>query len=324
MRRRVRSDELYGAGFHYFGLAADAVDRRDLARKIVSGWFDLIIAGNAWRLRCPLHPSMVVLDGQDYTDLNDRHAGRVALDAPHDGERACYIPGSRARRRARVERAMTIGRCGWSAVLVAFALAAPCIARQTGSLQPPPLVLAGRVDLTWIDPLASEYVYVVERADNGGPFQRLVTLAHDSQSYTDLAVQSSQTYGYRVYASMPGGVRSADSNEVSVTTPANHQPVMSCSLPSDFTVLVGGGLAPHRIEFTTTATDADGDTITLRLLDPPASFVVDPIVVTAAGTATIRVVDALAHGRDDPPDLRRGRHGRAAAARALRPVDRRA
>ncbi len=75
----VRSDELYGAGFHCFGLADDAVDRSDLARKIVGGWFDLIIAGNAWRLRCPLHPSLVVLDGQDYTDLNDRYAGRVAL-----------------------------------------------------------------------------------------------------------------------------------------------------------------------------------------------------------------------------------------------------
>ena len=63
--------QLYGRGFHCFG--------------------DFIINSSAWRIRCPFHPRLVVLDGEDHGRLMPRYAGKPALyfgTGPQHGEAA--------------------------------------------------------------------------------------------------------------------------------------------------------------------------------------------------------------------------------------------
>lgn len=74
-----RAAELYGQGFHCFGLDDLDVDRSDLAGKIRDGYFDAIVNSSAWRITCPLHPQLVVVDGEDGPSLTSRYLGNVAL-----------------------------------------------------------------------------------------------------------------------------------------------------------------------------------------------------------------------------------------------------
>jgi hypothetical protein len=82
---------LYGAAFHCFGLDDVPIDRTDIPAKIATGYFDVIINSSGWRIRSPLHPQLVVLDGEDHGKLTQRYTGRVAiyfkreLSAPRPG-----------------------------------------------------------------------------------------------------------------------------------------------------------------------------------------------------------------------------------------------
>jgi hypothetical protein len=88
---RSSPDRLYGRGFHCFGLDDLPVDRTDLAAKIRAGHFDLVVNSSAWRIRCPLHPRLIAVDGEDHGRLAPRYAGRVPvyfkreLSAPRAG-----------------------------------------------------------------------------------------------------------------------------------------------------------------------------------------------------------------------------------------------
>ena len=53
---------LYGRGFHCFGLDDLSIDRSDISAKVRKGHFDLIINSSGWRISCPLHPRLVVVD----------------------------------------------------------------------------------------------------------------------------------------------------------------------------------------------------------------------------------------------------------------------
>jgi glycosyl transferase family 1 len=84
-------EKVYGRGFHCFGLDDLPVDRSDIAAKIRTGYFDLIVNSSAWRIRSPLHPRLVVVDGEDHARLAPRYAGRVA--AYFKRELAAAAPG---------------------------------------------------------------------------------------------------------------------------------------------------------------------------------------------------------------------------------------
>jgi hypothetical protein len=76
---RPLANALYGAGFHCFGLDDTVVDRSDLAAKVAGGHFDMILNSSAWRIACPLHPRLGVIDGEDRPALHSRYLGRVPL-----------------------------------------------------------------------------------------------------------------------------------------------------------------------------------------------------------------------------------------------------
>jgi hypothetical protein len=73
------ANRLYGRGFHCFGLDDLPIDRTDILAKVSTGYFDLIVNSSGWRIRCPLHPQLIVIDGEDHGKLMPRYAGKVPL-----------------------------------------------------------------------------------------------------------------------------------------------------------------------------------------------------------------------------------------------------
>jgi hypothetical protein len=70
----------HGRGFHCFGLDdAIPVDRTDIATKVCTGYFDVVINSSAWRIDCPSHPQLVVMDGEDHGELMPKYVGNVPL-----------------------------------------------------------------------------------------------------------------------------------------------------------------------------------------------------------------------------------------------------
>jgi hypothetical protein len=68
---------VWGNGATAFGLPETSVDREDIKKKIDTGYFDLIINSNCWRIHSPAYKNLVVLDGQDHHLLNPTYLGRV-------------------------------------------------------------------------------------------------------------------------------------------------------------------------------------------------------------------------------------------------------
>jgi len=78
------------------------------------------------------------------------------------------------------------------------------------------------VALTWDRSSSSVAGYFVYRGSKpSGPFTQLNSSPESSPSYSDSAVSSGQVYYYYVTAVDSSNIQSADSNEVSVTIPAN-------------------------------------------------------------------------------------------------------
>jgi hypothetical protein len=75
-----------------------------------------------------------------------------------------------------------------------------------------------QVLLTWSDNANNELNFVVERADNGGAFAVIATLAANAVSYTDTGVLPGGGYDYRVMATNAVG-NSAYSNTASAVVP---------------------------------------------------------------------------------------------------------
>jgi hypothetical protein len=79
---------------------------------------------------------------------------------------------------------------------------------------------AASVSLTWTPSVSVVAGYNVYRSQtSGGPYTKLDTSIVAADSYTDTAVQSAQTYYYVVTSVTSSGVESADSTQVSATTP---------------------------------------------------------------------------------------------------------
>lgn len=76
---KEHAKKMYGRGFHLFGLEEVEIDRSDIPRQVRSGHFDAIINSSAWRIDCPLHPRLVVFDGEDHRELNLRYWNRGPL-----------------------------------------------------------------------------------------------------------------------------------------------------------------------------------------------------------------------------------------------------
>jgi Abnormal spindle-like microcephaly-assoc'd, ASPM-SPD-2-Hydin len=78
------------------------------------------------------------------------------------------------------------------------------------------------VALTWEPSTSSVTGYFVYRGSKpSGPFTQLNSSPESSPSYSDGTVSNGQVYYYRVTAVDSSNIQSADSNEVSVTIPAN-------------------------------------------------------------------------------------------------------
>ena len=78
------------------------------------------------------------------------------------------------------------------------------------------------VALTWERSTSSVTGYFVYRGTKpSGPFAQLNSAPESSPSYSDSTVSSGQVYYYYVTAVDSSNIQSADSNEVSVTIPAN-------------------------------------------------------------------------------------------------------
>jgi hypothetical protein len=78
------------------------------------------------------------------------------------------------------------------------------------------------VALTWEPSTSSVTGYFVYRGSKpSGPFTQLNSSPESSPSYSDSSVTSGQVYYYFVTAVNSSNIQSADSNEVSVTIPAN-------------------------------------------------------------------------------------------------------
>lgn len=76
---REHAGKLYGRGFHLFGLEDIEVDREDIARKVCGGYFDAIINSSCWRIESPLHPRLVVFDGEDHDRLQPKYLGNTSV-----------------------------------------------------------------------------------------------------------------------------------------------------------------------------------------------------------------------------------------------------
>ena len=78
------------------------------------------------------------------------------------------------------------------------------------------------VALTWDRSTSSVTGYFVYRGSKpSGPFTQLNSSPESSPSYSDSTVSSGQVYYYYVTAVNSSNIQSADSNEISVTIPAN-------------------------------------------------------------------------------------------------------
>jgi hypothetical protein len=76
------------------------------------------------------------------------------------------------------------------------------------------------VSLTWTPSVSVVAGYNVYRSQtSGGPYTKLDSSIVAADAYTDTAVQSAQTYYYVVTSVTSSGVESADSTQVSATTP---------------------------------------------------------------------------------------------------------
>jgi len=75
-----------------------------------------------------------------------------------------------------------------------------------------------QVDLAWMDNAANEVGFVIERSDNGGPWNQVGQTAADIATFSDTTVIPGSTYSYQVYAFNISG-NSLPSNSVPVTTP---------------------------------------------------------------------------------------------------------
>lgn len=78
-RLRPLAHMIYGGGFHCFGLDDIHIDRSDIVAKLAGGYFDVILNSSAWRIDCPLHPQLGVIDGEDIPALQERYLDRVPL-----------------------------------------------------------------------------------------------------------------------------------------------------------------------------------------------------------------------------------------------------
>ena len=76
-RNKIPSSMVWGNGATAFGLPDISVDRNDIEKKINTGYFDLIINSNCWRIHSPVYKNLVVLDGQDHHFLNPTYLGKV-------------------------------------------------------------------------------------------------------------------------------------------------------------------------------------------------------------------------------------------------------
>ncbi|MEQ1757337.1 MAG: hypothetical protein ABL986_03390 [Vicinamibacterales bacterium] len=81
------------------------------------------------------------------------------------------------------------------------------------------LPVGGEIHLTWSDSANNELQFELERAEGGGAFVLIATLAANTTSYDDEDVQPSTAYSYRLRATNGVGP-SAYSNTAQVSTPA--------------------------------------------------------------------------------------------------------
>ena len=84
-------------------------------------------------------------------------------------------------------------------------------------------VVAGQVNLSWIDNSRNETGFAVFRREGAGPWQQIALLGPNITRFADLEIEVGKTYTYRVHAVSSSGV-SEWSNEATITVPLPPQP----------------------------------------------------------------------------------------------------
>ena len=127
-----------------------------------------------------------------------------------------------------------------------------------------------QVELSWRDNSNETAFVILRRPSNSPHFVELALTGADATSFLDTDVPDG-AFVYRV-AARRNGLTSPPSTAVSATFP-NAPPVLTTDLAEDLSQDAGSVLT-----FTVTATDPEGDAVSLQLLNPPPGMVFDPIV----------------------------------------------
>ncbi len=127
---------------------------------------------------------------------------------------------------------------------------------------------ANRIHLTWVDNVAAETGFRIERSTAGGNFTTAATLAAGSTSFDDLQLQSSLAYGYRVVSLTAGG-DGTSSNIASAATPQLSTITGTSTADTYHVMRVGNQL--HVYE-NTTPTGAPTYSSELAALSPTVTF----------------------------------------------------
>jgi FtsP/CotA-like multicopper oxidase with cupredoxin domain len=158
----------------------------------------------------------------------------------------------------------------------------------TGALKTGP-----KINLTWTDNALNESVFVLERAEAGGPFVQIATVPASNNtgnvSFTDTTIKPATmpvTYSYRVKAVNPIG-ESAWSNTASVTVQVAVPPTAPSNLAA--TLVAGPKI---NMTFKDTATNETSFEVE-RSTDNGATYAVIAILPPLTGTGTVTYSDTI-------------------------------
>ena len=169
----------------------------------------------------------------------------------------------------------------------AFRFLAPAnLVPQGGTTQ-----TGAQVTLSWVDRSTGETRFRIERREGSGNFVFLVNAAAEAQNYTDITVQPSTSYTYRLRAENAVGVSNfATSN--TVTTPGGNRPPNVASVIVNQSLTVGGTFTRdlNAPQGGTVFNDPDGDALTYTASSNA------PAIATASVTGSVLTVTALAGG----------------------------
>ena len=158
----------------------------------------------------------------------------------------------------------------------------------------------GRVELAWIENIANDTGFEIERRTASGAFTLIGTAPANATSFVDTTTAPATTYAWRVRATLPFGPPAVTdwSLPARATTPKNRPPTLRSTLPADTSIELAAFPALPELAFDVIANDPDGDRVSIRLLCSVPGLICAPCK-DAASPARIHVRwnPAYAHSR---------------------------